>query len=133
MRFPLLTSQLERHRPKLLIATGMSHLQDFLYVTKSKSSKEHVFKINDSKKRMFVSTDGLVPLVVLPHLSGGSNGLNSNAAVAHAAQVHDLLAGEGLARPAQPAQAWRNVSGQNHHIHARINAGSELGGFEVKV
>lgn len=87
VRFPVLSSQLELHRPKVLIATGMAHLQDFRQVAKASTMSEHSFLINGRKKRMFVATDGLVPLVVLPHLSGGPGGLNSNAAVVQAAKV----------------------------------------------
>jgi len=87
VRFPVLSSQLELHRPKLLIATGMAHLQDFRQVAKASIMSEHNFSINGHRKRMFAATDGLVPLVVLPHLSGGPAGLNSNAAVVQAAQV----------------------------------------------
>lgn len=87
VRFPVLSSQLQLHRPKLLIATGKAHLQDFRLVAKATAWTEHSFMINGHKKRMFVATDGLVPLVVLPHLSGGPGGLNSNAAVVQAAQV----------------------------------------------
>lgn len=87
VRFPVLSSQLELHRPKLLVATGMAHLQDFRLVAGAETLIEHSFLINGRKKRMFVATDGLVPLVVLPHLSGGPNGLNSNAAVVQAARV----------------------------------------------
>ncbi|MGB4009556.1 MAG: hypothetical protein WBL16_01150 [Zwartia sp.] len=47
----------------------------------------HTIRINGFDKKIFVATGGLVPLVVLPHLSGGSNGLNSNAAIEQAAQV----------------------------------------------
>ncbi|WP_137917091.1 hypothetical protein [Hydrogenophaga sp. 2FB] len=87
VRFPVLSSQLELHRPKLLIATGMAHLQDFQAVAKAPTMLEHSFLVNGRKKRMFVSAGGVVPLVVLPHLSGGPGGLNSNAAVSQAARV----------------------------------------------
>lgn len=87
VRFPVVSSHLELHRPKLLIATGLAHLQDFRHVVNASTLIEHSFTVNGHTKRMFVSTDGLVPLVVVPHLSGGPAGLNSNAAVAQAAQV----------------------------------------------
>ncbi|MGQ2922606.1 MAG: hypothetical protein ACT6SF_13300 [Hydrogenophaga sp.] len=87
VRFPVLLSKLELHRPKMLIATGLSHLQDFLHVTKAQQGKDITFNVNGHGKRLHVATGGLVPLVVLPHLSGGTNGLNSNEAVSQAAQV----------------------------------------------
>jgi hypothetical protein len=85
VRFPVLSSQLELHRPKILIATGIAHLQDFLQVTKASQVHRHTFEVNGREKRMHVATDGLVPLVVLPHLSGGPNALNSNASISMAA------------------------------------------------
>lgn len=87
VRFPVLLSKLELHRPKILIATGLAHLKDFLHVAKAQEGKDITFKVNGHGKRLHVATGGVVPLVVLPHLSGGANGLNSNEAVAHAAQV----------------------------------------------
>lgn len=87
VRFPILSSQLDQHRPKLLLATGLSHLKDFLQVAKAQPGQDHRFSVNGHTKRMHVALGGLVPLVVLPHLSGGPNGLNSNAAVSMAAGV----------------------------------------------
>ena len=87
VRFPVLSSQLELHRPKVLIATGLSHLQDFLQVVKAQPGQEHAISVNSHSKRVHIATGGLVPLVVLPHLSGGPNGLNSNAAVSMAAEL----------------------------------------------
>lgn len=87
VRFPVMASRLELHRPKLLIATGIAHLRDFCAVARASALSAHSFFINGRKKRMFLANDGSVPLVVLPHLSGGPGGLNSNAAVVQAAQV----------------------------------------------
>lgn len=89
-RFPVLTAQLELHRPKVLIATGLSHLQDFLQVANAQPGREHVLTVNGRNKRVHLATGGVVPLVVLPHLSGGPNGLNSNAAVSLAAELVKL-------------------------------------------
>lgn len=86
-RFPVLSAKLEMHRPKVLIATGLSHLQDFLQVAKAHPGQDHVLTVNAHNKRVHVATGGLVPLVVLPHLSGGPNSLNSNAAISQAAEV----------------------------------------------
>jgi len=69
------------------IATGLAHLNDFMKVGGADTHQLHTIRINGFDKKIFVATGGLVPLVVLPHLSGGSNGLNSNAAIEQAAQV----------------------------------------------
>jgi len=86
-RFPVVTSHLEQCRPKLLIGTGLSHLADFMAVVRAKTQQLHTITVNGFDKRIYVATDGLLPLVVLPHLSGGSNGLNSNAAIEQAANL----------------------------------------------
>lgn len=85
VRFPLVTAHLEEHRPKLLIATGIAHLDDFMDVSKASRAERHTFSVNGHEKRIYVATDGVVPMAVLPHLTGGPNGLNSNAAIAQAA------------------------------------------------
>ncbi len=86
-RFPVVRSYLEEHRPKVLIATGLAHLTDFLTVVRAQTPQQHIITVNGFDKRIYVATDGLVPLVVLPHLSGGSNGLNSDAAIEKAANL----------------------------------------------
>lgn len=86
-RFPVVTAHLEERRPKLLIGTGLAHLNDFMAVVGADTHQLHTFRVNGFDKKIYVAAGGLVPLVVLPHLSGGSNGLNSNVAIERAAQV----------------------------------------------
>ena len=86
-RFPILTSWIEKCLPKLIIGVGLAHTEDFLAVTQASGNpEEHSFEVNGHSKRMFMTQSGLVPLAVIPHLTGGPNGLNSNEAIAHAAQ-----------------------------------------------
>lgn len=87
VRLPLLSSKVEQHRPRVLIGTGIGSLEDFRNVARATEVQEHTFTVNGHKKRMFVATDGLVPLVVLPHISGSHWGLNSNESIAKAAKV----------------------------------------------
>lgn len=87
VRFPIVSEWLEECRPKLLIGTGIAHLDDFMAVVKSSNVQRHTFSVNGYEKRLYVASDGVVPLVVLPHLTGGPNGLNSNAAIEEAAKV----------------------------------------------
>lgn len=86
-RFPVVSAYLDECRPKILIATGLAHLEDFMKVVGARAPQMHSITVNGFSKRIYVATDGMVPLVVLPHLSGGSNGLNSNAAIEQAANL----------------------------------------------
>ncbi|MEZ5695479.1 MAG: hypothetical protein R3E18_03335 [Sphingomonadaceae bacterium] len=93
-RLPILTDWIAKSRPKLLICTGLTHISDFLAVTKnSRIPSPKYFSINGHTKRLHVGISGLAPIAVIPHLSGGPNGLNSNQAIAHAAaHINDVLA-----------------------------------------
>jgi hypothetical protein len=78
---------IEKCKPRLVLCIGLRGMADFLYVTRTPSvPKPHVYEINGHAKRIFVATDGVAPVAVVPHLSGGTNGLNSNAAIAEAAR-----------------------------------------------
>ena len=86
-RFPIVTSWIEKCRPKLIIGLGLTHADDFLAIVQaSEQPEQHSFDVNGHSKRMFMTQSGLVPLAILPHLTGGPNGLNSNEAIAYAAQ-----------------------------------------------
>jgi len=85
-RFPIVESGIDVSRPKLFIGTGLGHLEDFMKVTKTKDFKTHSFSVKGQSKRLIWSTDGIVPIVVLPHLSGGKNGLNSHESIRIAAE-----------------------------------------------
>jgi len=78
VRFPVFRSWIEKHRPSLVIGTGLSHLDDFLEITgTAEKPLAQVFEINGHRKSMFSSTAGTVPVAVLPHLSGNRHSLNS--------------------------------------------------------
>ncbi len=86
-RFPILTAWIEKWRPRLIIGLGLTHADDFLAVAQaSEPPTQHSFEVNGHAKRMMMTKSGLVPLAILPHLTGGRNGLNSHEAIAHAAQ-----------------------------------------------
>lgn len=86
-RFPILTAWIEKCRPKLIIGLGLTHADDFLAIARaSEQPGQHSFEVNGHSKRMFMTQSGLVPLAILPHLTGGPSGLNSNEAIAYAAQ-----------------------------------------------
>lgn len=82
-RFRVMTKWIEKSRPRLVIGTGLTHLEDFLAITGTvETPQAHIITVNGHAKRMHVATSGTVPVAVIPHLSGGSHSLNSNAAIA---------------------------------------------------
>lgn len=87
VRFSVMASWISKCRPKLVICAGTSFLSDFLAVTKTPDAMVHSFSVNGHVKRVHLSRSGLAPVAVVPHLSGGANGLNSDAAVCMAADL----------------------------------------------
>jgi len=93
-RFAIVKAWIERCRPKLLICTGLTHLQDFLAVTDTPKPPEHAFSVNGHSKRVYVASSGIVPMAVIPHLSGGVHSLNSFQAISEtAAYIAQALPG----------------------------------------
>lgn len=61
VRFPILRERIERHRPKLIICTGLTHMADFMAVTATTDEPPaHVFEVNGHSKRIHVSRGGTV-------------------------------------------------------------------------
>ncbi len=86
-RFAVIRTWIERCRPRVVIGTGLTFLNDFLAITNTSTAPEVFhFEVNGHPKRMFVTTSGTVPVAVVPHLSGGPHGLNSNRAIQLAAE-----------------------------------------------
>ena len=86
-RFPVLTSWIEKCQPKLIIGVGLAHCEDFSAVVQAlEAPATHSFEVNGHSKRMALTNSGSAPLAIIPHLTGGPNGLNSNEAIAHAAE-----------------------------------------------
>jgi len=89
-RFPEIASWVRRFRPKLFIGVGASSRQDFATVVYERGVdfQEKRFHINGRAKVIYIGvTDSPTPLVVVPHLSGGPGGLNSNDAIQKAGDV----------------------------------------------
>ena len=85
-RFPVIRSWIEKCRPRLVIGTGLTHLEDFLAITgTTETPLAYPFEVNGQPKRVHVAMSGTVPIAVVPHLSGGANGLNSHEATRIAA------------------------------------------------
>lgn len=81
-RFRVMKSWIERCRPSLVIGTGLTHLADFLEITGTTGTPTvHTITVNGHAKRLHVATNGMVPVAVIPHLSGGPHSLNSNEAI----------------------------------------------------
>lgn len=88
VRLPVMKAWIERCRPRLVIGSGRTHLADFLAITgTAEVPREQRFEVNGHAKRIHVAAGGTVPVAVIPHLSGGSHSLNSNEAVAKAADL----------------------------------------------
>lgn len=81
--FPEIFKKVLSHRPKLIIGVGTTFRNDFcLAFLNSLDVKltEKSFEINKHKKNILYNTDNETKLVIIPHLSGGSNGLNGSEA-----------------------------------------------------
>lgn len=88
VRFPFLKDWIERCRPRLLIGSGISHLADFLAIARAdETPSEFQFEVNGHSKRVFIGKNGLVPIAIVPHLSGGIHSLNSNQSIAQTAAI----------------------------------------------
>ena len=80
-RLPVIAAWVAKARPRLFIGTGSSRATLFGAAVQAKGLSTHEFKVGDHVKRIHWSTDGLVNLLVIPHLSGGPNGLNSDESI----------------------------------------------------
>lgn len=86
-RFGVLKAWIERCRPSLVIGCGLTHLGDFLAITgNSEEPPARYIEVNGHSKRFHISTSGNVPVAIIPHLTGGSHSLNSNASIAMVAE-----------------------------------------------
>lgn len=81
VRFAVMRAWIERCRPKIVIGVGLTHLHDFLAITGTiEVPHAQRFEVNGHSKRLHVATSGVVPVAVVPHLSGSPHGLNSDEA-----------------------------------------------------
>lgn len=82
-RWPAIKSWIDEHQPNLFIGVGNTFRDQFSLSVFGRSIELECHEINIngySKKLYFGQSDGR-KLVVIPHLSGGSNGLNSDEAI----------------------------------------------------
>ncbi|MGE8516899.1 MAG: hypothetical protein ACN6OM_09815 [Alcaligenes nematophilus] len=82
-RFPAIKSWVDEHQPKIFIGVGNTFRDQFVLAVFGHhvELKCQTITINGHNKNIFFAQDGSRKLVVLPHLSGGRNGLNSNESI----------------------------------------------------
>ncbi|MBN9021823.1 MAG: hypothetical protein J0H08_06980 [Rhizobiales bacterium] len=85
-RLPILRHWIEKCKPKIFICSGIGHVADFMGLTDAYPPwSPHIFQVNGHTKKIYFSDSGTVPTIVVPHLSGGPNGLNSDESIEIAA------------------------------------------------
>lgn len=79
-RLPAIAEAVRHHRPRLFIGVGASNAAEFsrAYFGTSLPLEQHVFAVNGHSKRIRYAKHNGGVLVVVPHLTGGRNGLNSD-------------------------------------------------------
>ena len=90
-RFPEVKNWVDEYQPKVFIGVGSTYRADFsrAFFGEAVELKEEIFSVNGHGKRIFYTKVAGKTLFVIPHLSGGKNGLNSNESI--------RLAGEFIA------------------------------------
>ncbi len=82
-RLPAIAEAVQRHRPRLFIGVGSLMAREFgqaCFGTNVPLSV-HEFAVNGRVKKLRYALHNGTVLVVVPHISSGSNGLNSDAAL----------------------------------------------------
>lgn len=95
-RWPVIREWVVEHRPSVFIGVGNSFRDDFSAAVFGKPTNLECrsFLVNGHTKNVFVGRQDDLKLAVIPHLSGGRNGLNSHAAIEQAGLIiRELLAG----------------------------------------
>ncbi|MBO1328970.1 hypothetical protein OQ496_11685 [Acetobacter suratthaniensis] len=74
--------------PRLFIGVGLTHADDFAKVVFGQYVRleQTTFEINGHRKKILLA-DGPTPLAVIPHLTGGSHGLNSYKSIQTAGAI----------------------------------------------
>jgi hypothetical protein len=82
-RLPAIADAVRRHKPRLFIGVGVSCCSDFARAFFGADVPLQVFQfaVNGSTKKIRYAKHNESCLVVLPHVSGTSNGLNSHEAL----------------------------------------------------
>ena len=82
-RVPAMRAWIRKHRPSLLIGSGSSgaYLEAFKALAEVTAVRHESFLINGRTKNIAWATGPTTNLLVIPHLSGSRNGLNSFASI----------------------------------------------------
>jgi hypothetical protein len=98
-RFPVIRSWVEKFRPSTIIACGLGNATDFslAFFGHVPQVEEQTFRVNNYQKRVLSTSYEGTALIVVPHLSGGQGGLNSDEAC--------RLVGEYIKNLVKPDQA----------------------------
>ncbi|WP_156167526.1 hypothetical protein [Thioalkalivibrio versutus] len=81
-RFPILREWVKKHRPRLLVCAGVTAIPEYIDAFGIADLKVATFSVNGYKKAVYYGElPTHAPAVIVPHLSGGSHGLNSNEAI----------------------------------------------------
>lgn len=87
-RIPVLRQWIEQCRPRLIIGCGLTCADDYLRaVGVADGWQVHQFEVNGYVKKVITTEAGIVPMAIVPHLSGGPNSLNSYEAIRSAANL----------------------------------------------
>lgn len=88
-RWPAIYKWVNEHQPKLFIGVGNSFREEFELAVYGRNveMENRNFSINGYSKNIFTANIDGRKLVVIPHLSGGRNGLNSHKAIEQAGEI----------------------------------------------
>lgn len=88
-RLAVIKSWIEEYKPKVFIGVGTSCQQDFLNAVFGRQIPMEMlsFSVNGFTKKVFCAKADGKKLVIVPHLSGGVNGLNSHKSIEQAGEV----------------------------------------------
>jgi hypothetical protein len=92
-RLPVINEWIKSHNPKLFIGVGITFANDFMAAVGAHTCSEHKFKVNGHTKRILIGNVSDFTFSIIPHLSGGANGLNSDEAIRKAGDLikHKML------------------------------------------
>ena len=93
-RLPVIHDWINKYAPSIFIGVGNQNFDDFSLACfgKLKEPQEKEKSFNGYTKRLYCAQEINRKLVVVPHLSGGKNGLNSNASLEWAGKfIRDFI------------------------------------------
>ena len=88
-RIPKMKHWLDMHRPKLVIGVGISSASEFsqAFFGEVVDFEKITFEVNGHFENILKYQDGWKKLIIVPHFTGGPNGLNSYVALQTAGEL----------------------------------------------